>query len=285
VSETLAAALRRITGQLGDAGVEAPALEARQILAFVTGLDPAGFITRETTPLGRDVAARLDRIITGRVARRPLAHLTGEMAFHGIQVRSDARALVPRSDSECVVDAALERLDPDQTACIADLGTGTGCLLLAILSARPHAVGTGIDISAQAIELARENARLNTLCERADFAICDWRDWQGWSAADLIIANPPYIARDMIATLAPEVREHEPRIALDGGADGLCALRDIMTLMAERGRAGAWLVLEIGYDQRVGVSRRLAGEGFDDITCLADLSGNDRIVCARRPHC
>jgi len=211
VSETLAAALARITAQLGDAGLADPRREARQILSFVTGLDPAGLIAHESAPIEPELATHLDRMVAGRVARRPLAHLTGDVAFHGIGLRSDARALVPRSDSECVVDAALDRLDANRGVQVGDLGTGTGCLLLSILAARPRAHGVGIDISQPAIDLARENARRNSLCDRADFVVCDWRDWQGWPAVDLVIANPPYIARNVIATLAPEVRDHEPR--------------------------------------------------------------------------
>jgi len=138
VSETLAAALARITAQLGDAGLADPRREARQILSFVTGLDPAGLIAHESAPIEPELATHLDRMVAGRVARRPLAHLTGDVAFHGIGLRSDARALVPRSDSECVVDAALDRLDANRGVQVGDLGTGTGCLLLSILAARPR---------------------------------------------------------------------------------------------------------------------------------------------------
>ncbi len=283
MSETIGEALRRVAGELTRAGLDDPRLEARRIVAWAAGLDGAGLISRECDPVSETIRDALESGLAHRLARRPLAHLEGWTDFRGLRLKSDARALVPRSDSECVVDLALERLPAGRRAAIADLGTGSGCLLLALLDARPLASGTGIDRSAGAIALARENCILCGVSERAEFQQASWVDWPGWQACDLIISNPPYIASDVLDTLAPEVGEHEPRAALDGGRDGLDAYREIVSLGAARMTPGATMVLEIGHDQRDPVSALLESAGFTDLTFRRDLEGRDRAICALRP--
>ena len=282
MSETIGQALARVAGELAGAGIDEARIEARRLVGWAAGLDGAGLISQADTPLGEGASAALARGIAHRMARRPLAHLEGWTEFYGLRLKADPRALIPRSDSECVVELALENLPAGAPARIADLGTGSGCLLLALLAARPDATGEGIDESADAIALARENARALGP-DRATWRAMGWRDWAHWAFCDLIISNPPYIRSGEIAALQPEVRDHEPRLALDGGPDGLAAYREIVALAGERMKPGAALVFEIGHDQREPVAALLESAGFANLTFRRDLAGRDRAISALRP--
>lgn len=283
MSETLGAALKRTAAALAAAGIDEARSEARRLIGWATGLDAAGLIAREDERLDPDGARRLDAALGHRLNRRPLAHLEGWTEFHGLALRTDARALIPRSDSECVVDLAQDHLRDDEPALIADLGTGSGCLLLALLSRFPLLQGVGIDESADALALARDNAAGLGLVARASFTCARWSDWQGWKDCDLIVSNPPYIATDEIAALQPEVRDHEPRLALAGGPDGLGAYREIVAIAGQAMKTGAVLVLEIGHDQRRAVTELLESLGFADIVLRRDLEGRDRAISALKP--
>jgi release factor glutamine methyltransferase len=276
--------LRTGTQQLRDAGIEEAALEARLILMAASGLSRTGLISAGPDVAPDDIAGRFSGMLRERQTRRPLQHILGTTEFFGLDILSDERALIPRPDSEVVVEAAL-RLIPDATEMVvADLGTGTGCLLAAILTNRPRTRGVGVEASAQAAGLARENfARLN-LAARAQLFEGSWANWEDWQTAGLIISNPPYIASAEIAGLAPEVRTHDPMAALDGGPDGLAAYREIVSLAATRLRPGAWLVFEIGHDQKDAVWRLLEMAEFTEIGSSKDLGGNDRAVWGRKPE-
>ncbi|MEM1105360.1 MAG: peptide chain release factor N(5)-glutamine methyltransferase [Pseudomonadota bacterium] len=268
--------------RLAGAGIEAAKREARLLVGHAMGIDAAGLIAASHDAPPPGLAARLDPLLRRRAGREPLAHVLGRAEFYGLDLLCDARALVPRSDSEAVVDWALE-LAGEGPAALADLGTGSGCLLLAALSQRPGLTGAGIDVSADAIALAEANAEATGLAGAARFEAVSWAAWQGWGAADLIMSNPPYIAAGVIETLEPEVRDHDPRGALDGGPDGLSAYRELIALGRARMKPGAWLVLEIGHDQRKAVLDLLAAAGFVQADCRQDLSGHDRVVAARAP--
>lgn len=283
MSETLAAAERRVAQELAAAGIGEAALEARLLLSHITGLSRAMIIARSDRALTPDELQAVREALTRRSAREPLQHILGVTQFYGLDIRTDARALIPRPDSECVVEAALDRMPKDVPLQVADLGTGTGCLLAALLTQRPLARGEGVEASPEAAELARENLQALGLTGRAGIFSGSWADWQGWAGADLIISNPPYIASGVIPALEAEVRDHDPMGALDGGADGLDAYREIISLARTLMKPGAWLVLEIGYDQKAAVLGLMASSGFVEAASGADLGGNDRWVAARRP--
>lgn len=283
MSETLAAAERRIAQELAAAGIEEAAFEARLLLSHITGLSRAVMIADPGRALTSEESLACKEALARRVAREPLQHILGVTQFYGLDIRTDARALIPRADSECVVEAALDRLPKDAPLILADLGTGSGCLLAALLTQRPLARGEGVEASAEAASLARENLAALSLAARGTIFEGSWAGWQGWHTADLIISNPPYIASGVIPELAPEVRAHDPLSALDGGADGLDAYREIAALGAAGMKPGAWLVLEIGFDQKEAVSHLLAQSGFKYLASGQDLGGNDRWVAARRP--
>ena len=266
-----------------EAGIDTARLETRWLLAHVAGCQSADLIARGGDPVSDETISDFSDVIARRATREPLQHILGTTEFYGLDFLSDARALIPRPDSEIVVEAALARIPEGQPVFVADLGTGSGCLLSAILAHRPEASGEGVEASPEAAALARENLSRLGQSDRASIHDGPWSGWQKWNEADLIISNPPYIVSAEMAGLMPEVRDHDPAAALDGGADGLDAYREIVRLGATAMKPGAWLVFEIGYDQRESVSGLLEMAGFEAISCLNDLGGNDRAIVAQRP--
>ncbi|MEO0786230.1 MAG: peptide chain release factor N(5)-glutamine methyltransferase [Pseudomonadota bacterium] len=283
MSATIGKVLCWAQRRLADAGIDEAKLEARLLLAHILQADTAALIARSDDSPPPGLASKLDPLLKRRAEREPLAHILGETEFYGLKLKTDARALVPRSDSEVVVDLALDFLPENKPVSIADLGTGTGCLLLALLKHRPEACGVGLDLDAGAAALARENARFVSLEDRVEIRRQSWIEANVWQGADLVVSNPPYIASSVIEGLAPEVRDHDPRRALDGGADGLEAYREIISLGKQRLKPGAVIVFEIGFDQDETVTDILECAGFEVIGRRKDLSGNDRALATRRP--
>ncbi|MEO1659843.1 MAG: peptide chain release factor N(5)-glutamine methyltransferase [Pseudomonadota bacterium] len=276
---TLSEALRTGAEAVAATGSEDPNFESRVLLMALTGRSRTDLYAREDERLTPEQTDRFLQAVAQRAAGVPLQHILGFVDFRSIRLKCDARALIPRPDSEIVVDLALAARPPRM---VADLGTGSGCLLLSILAECPEASGIAVDADAAALGLARENAELLDLSGRIDFFHGSWRAWTGWGACDLIISNPPYIRSDVISTLAPEVRDHDPMAALDGGADGLDAYREIVQLGADHMAKGAQLVLEIGYDQKSAVSDLLESAGFGNLQHRQDLGGNDRAIAATK---
>ncbi len=266
-----------------EAGISEPRQNAMLLMLGAFGDTRAALISAGASPVPKAVQDVFEAGVARRLAREPLQHITGSTGFYGLEILTDSRALIPRPDSELIVETALDLLPEGEAVRVADLGTGTGCLLAAILSKRPLARGVGVEASPDAASLARENFAALGLTARAEVFEGSWAAWSGWGEADLIVSNPPYIARAEIAALEPEVRAHDPAAALDGGPDGLDAYREIIRLAAAGMRPEAPLVLEIGHDQRAAVLGLLAAEGFADLAHSLDLGGNDRCVWGRAP--
>ena len=273
MTKTIAEALRLGAGRL--AGVaDNPRLEARLLLGHALGLSTADLIRDADRPI--DPTA-FDALVTQRADHVPLAYLTGHREFWSLDLAVSSATLIPRPDSETIVEAALREVaDP---RLILDLGTGSGCLLLAVLHERPEAFGVGIDRSAGALAIARGNAARCGLSDRAAFVQGDWAEAIE-ARFDLILSNPPYIPAPDIPGLMPEVALHEPMSALDGGPDGLDAYRRIIPslprLLSPAGRA----VLEIGIGQSEAVSALAAEVGLSAMT-HPDLAGIPRAVVLR----
>ena len=274
---TLADILARATQRLAAAGIEAPAREARLLLAQALGITADGLLRlARTAPVSAPGFAALVR--RRAEAREPLAFLLGTRGFWTLDLAVSPATLIPRADTETLIEAALAaRPNRLSVRHILDLGTGTGAILLAALTEYRAAHGIGIDRVEAAARLARANAAASGLAPRASF-ICG--DWAGSLAGrfDLIFSNPPYIESDAIAALMPEVARHEPRSALDGGADGLAAYRAIAgalpALLAPAGLA----ILEVGAGQSDSVRRLGEAAGLDCTAIRADLSGTPRAV-------
>ena len=275
---TGAEALRHTARTLSEAGVSGAMTDARALLAHALGLPPDRLTLHlpEVVPPGAE--ARLAAALAARLARQPVAQIIGTRLFWGRAFRVTPDVLDPRPETECLVAAALEH--PFGT--VLDLGTGSGCILLSLLADRPMARGTGVDLSPGALAVAAGNARALGLSERARFLLSDWcRAVEG--RFDLIVSNPPYIAADEMAGLAPEVRDHEPHLALTPGGDGLDAYRAIASEAPARLVAGGTILVEIGPSQGAAVRDLLLGAGLERVEIRPDLDGRDRVVVAQKP--
>lgn len=273
---TIGTCIEKGARRLAEAGIPDARREARLILAHALGIGAVtilGYPERMVEDVGR-----FDSLIARRAAREPLSHLTGWREFWSLEFEVTSETLDPRADSETLVEAALAAIPGrDAALSVLDFGTGTGCLLLALLSELPNATGLGIDIAENTLSVARRNAARLGLAERALFAIGDW----GASLAgpfDLIVANPPYIPAGDIAGLQAEVADFEPRRALDGGVDGLDAYRRLGPDISRLLRPGGVAVLEFGLGQGNAVAGLMAAEGLAPQGFTADLTGHGRCL-------
>ena len=265
---------------LAEAGVENPRLEARLLLAHTLGVTQEALLRDRGSPID---AAQLALLLERRRAGEPLAFIVGRREFWGLPFLVSPAALVPRPDSETLIEAAIAAFpDRSRVGWVLDLGTGTGCLLIAALHEFPSAFGVGVDLAEGAASLARRNAAMLGMQARAAFACADWADALA-GRFDLVLANPPYIPTTVIAGLAPEVARYEPRSALDGGADGFFAFRRIIPALPGLLAAGAVAILEVGIGQSDRVSALGRDAGLDPVAAHPDLSGTPRAVVLRRP--
>ena len=275
---TRAEALRQVTQRLAAAGIGDN--DARFLVLDVLSLTGTDLILGGAEPLGAPGAASLSRAVDRRLAGEPVARIVGAWEFWGLPFGLSPDTLVPRADTETLVEAALARL-PERTRAttLLDLGTGSGCILVALLRECPRAFGIGLDRSEAALVQARANARANGVGERAAFVRTDWSAGLA-GAFDLIVSNPPYI-RDGDPHLA--ALTHEPLSALAAGPDGLADLRAIVRQAPDRLAPGGWLLLEHGYDQAAAVRALLADAGFATIGSRRDLAGIERCSGGRLP--
>lgn len=272
------AALRLAVPRLAAAGVDDPARDARLLLAHALGIASDRLTLHLPDEMTEPQARAYEEALAARMARQPVAQITGRRLFWGLPFRVTRDTLDPRPDTEALVAEALSR----PFLKLLDLGTGTGCILLSCLKGMPMARGVGVDISPAALEVAAGNSRDLALDGRAKYVQSDWFA-RVEGAFDLIVSNPPYIAAAELPGLAPEVRDWEPHLALTPGGDGLDAYRTIARGAPARLMPGGRLLVEIGPTQGLAVSRLFAAEGLTDIRILPDMDGRDRVVCATKP--
>jgi release factor glutamine methyltransferase len=269
------AGLRRV---FRERGLDTPDMDARVLVAAALGIDAVEIAARPEIPLGAEAAERLAAYAGRRLAHEPVGRILGRREFWGLEFELSPETLEPRPDTETVVQTALSFIADRQAALrILDLGTGTGCLLVALLHQLPQTMGIGIDRSYGALIAARRNAERNGVAARSHFVASDWA--AGLSGSfDLIVSNPPYIPSSDITDLAPEVRLHDPKAALDGGNDGLDAYRAILTearsLVVPRGK----LVLELGAQQEASVRGLAEAAGWQVMKAAQDLGGHVRAL-------
>jgi len=281
---TVSALRRTVRDALAAAGTDSPDLDARLLIASVLGCDPAALVARGADPVAEEVAGRVQALMERRRAGEPVARILGRREFWSLDFTLAPETLVPRPDTETVVEAALAAC-PDRAAPlrVLDLGIGSGAILAAILSERPEAFGIGVDRAAGAARAARDNLERAGLAGRAAVMVGDW------AAAlrggfDLVVSNPPYIPAGEIAALDTEVRRHDPMLALDGGADGLDAYRAIALALPRLLVPGGVAVLELGIGQEADVSALLGAAGLScDSPARRDLGGIPRALVARSP--
>ena len=301
-------------------GFETAALDAKLLTQHALSLDALGLATREAEPVDGAAVERVAHLLQRRMTGESVARIIGEREFYGLVFALNPATLEPRPDTELLVDLALGMLPAGGR--LLDLGTGTGCIPIAVLANQPDATGVAVDISAEAIEAARTNAARHGVVERIEFLEGSWfeplltspfrgevdplgsgegafhahrtekrpphpalradlsPEGRGEETFDLIVSNPPYITSAVVETLAPEVKHFDPRLALDGGPDGLAPYRIIVA------EADTWLkpngrvLVEIGYDQGAAVSALFLEAGFEDVAVHRDLAGLDRVVSA-----
>lgn len=274
---TGAEALRAAVARLAAAGVPEAAGDARRLLAHAMGVAPGRLTLVLPDGLSAEAKAAFDALVARRAARVPVGQLVGRRSFWGREFRVTADVLDPRPETEVLVAEALAR----PFGRVVDLGTGTGCILITLLAERPGAEGVGADLSAAALAVAEANAR--DLGVAARFVQSDW--WAGVEGVfDLIVSNPPYIAAAEMAGLAPEVREHEPAMALTDGGDGLGAYRAILTGAGAHLAPGGRVLLEIGPAQGAAVLALAAAAGLPGGRVLPDWDGRDRVVVLDSPQ-
>ena len=269
---TLKEALAKAVDKLQQMEVPDADIDAWYLLSYVTGLDRAAFFLHGEEPMAEPDRMRYRDLVTKRGERIPLQHLTGEQEFMGLDFHVNEHVLIPRQDTECLVERVLPYVDGKR---VLDVCTGSGCIAIAIAKLGKPLIVHGVDISEEALAVARQNAtELNASVELFAGDLMTKMDGQ----YDVIVSNPPYIPPSVIEGLMPEVRLHEPMLALDGGQDGLEFYRRIagqaVTRLAPNGR----LFLEIGCEQAAAVAEILQKQGYREVQVFQDLAGKDRIV-------
>jgi len=281
VTQTIGEAVASAARALAGSGIEGGRREARILVALALGIDQAVVLGFPERPVPAAALPRLTELIERRCAREPISRILGHREFWSLDFELSPDTLDPRGDSETVVEAVLAHIPGREAALkILDLGTGTGCLLLAVLSEYPAATGIGIDLAPGAAATARRNAARLGFAERASFAVADWDAALG-GCFDLVLSNPPYIEAAAIDDLEPEVARHDPRRALDGGADGLDFYRRLAASAPRLLRPGGIGIFEVGAGQAEAVAALMEACGLETIETRPDLAGIARCVVVR----
>lgn len=275
---TLLQAWQSAKARLEAAGLTGPVIDARLMVEAAADATRADIVTDPYRPLTPEQEATLDNYLSRRERREPVSHILGRKGFWKIMLSVTPDVLTPRPDTEVIVDYALKQFPEQMPFNILDLGVGSGAILLAILAERPAARGLGVDVSEDALAVARENAANLGLAPRAALLRGDWTQGLDEASFDLVVSNPPYIASEVIEGLEPEVKDYEPRLALDGGPDGLDAYRRLAPEILRVLKPGGAFAVEIGYDQKDAVEALFKAAGASAVQTLKDLALHDRVV-------
>jgi release factor glutamine methyltransferase len=276
----VAAARERLRG----AGIplDEAEIDARLLAEHVLGWDTARYFASADAAPPADFAARYEPLVARRLAREPLAYITGRQEFWDLTFSVSPAVLIPRPESEIIVEAALELFPPDSAFSAADVGTGSGCLAIALAHERPGARVVATDVADGAMEMARRNAARHGVAERIQFVKTDLLESVA-GPFDLVVSNPPYVPDADRATIAPEVRDHEPPIALFAGDDGLATIRRLINQATSRLRQGGFLIFELGFGQAERVAGLISARGgLTMVRIRPDLRGIPRTAVARR---
>jgi len=279
---TIREVLNWTRGYFEEAGIVQPRLEAEILLAHALDVERLNLYTSPDQPLTVDERTRYRTVVKQRRDGTPLQHLIGEVQFFGLRFRVSRDALIPRPETEELLDHILKLVPRDRDIASLDLGTGTGVIAVCLARYFPRATVTAVDVSASALELARSNASLNGVGDRISFIEGDWLERVS-GRYDLIASNPPYVDEEELEGLPREVREHEPREALNGGPEGLKEISRLVEGLPEHMNPNGLLFLEIGHGQEDAVCGMLEGSGFVDVRTESDLAGKKRYAVARWP--
>ena len=288
--KTLEILLKEGISVLETAGIEEARLDAWLLLEYVTGKNRAWYYAHCREMADMETEEKYRELCRKRAGHIPLQHLTKNACFMGYDFYVDENVLVPRQDTEVLVEEALEILKSVDAPKILDMCTGSGCILLSILKEIPETEGTGVDLSEAALEVAKRNAQNLQTGDRAFFTKSDLfsgdyftqNSGKDLPEYDMLISNPPYIATDEISKLMDEVRLHDPYMALDGKEDGLYFYREITARCGRYLKPGGWLLYEIGHDQGKAVPEIMKQAGFVHVQVKKDLAGLDRVVLGQK---
>jgi release factor glutamine methyltransferase len=277
---TLGSLYQYLIDELSKADIEKPQLEARILIAFAAGFDQTQIFGYPEKVIKPELVTKISGLIDRRKASEPIAYITGNQEFWSLEFIVTKDTLIPRPDSEILVEAVLATIvDKMAPLNILDLGTGSGCLLLALLSELPHTLGVGVDISPTACKIAKQNGKNLGLHNRAKFYQGDWLNGIE-NTFDIIVTNPPYIADSQILLLERDVKDFEPHIALSGGLDGLVAYKKILKQCTKHLNIGGLLAVEIGVNQLSDIQIILANNKFKLISIHSDFGNIDRCILA-----
>ena len=276
---TAAQAMVVATGRLREAGVDDPARDARILLAHAAKIDTSRVTLIAPEDISLETSERYENMIRLREARVPVSHLIGEREFYGRRFKVSRDVLDPRPDTETLIEAALA----EPFATVLDIGTGSGCILVTLLAERESAVGVGTDLSEAACLQAAANAVFKGVEKRADIFQSDWFG-KVRGQYDLIVSNPPYLAEEEMALVSPELRLHEPRMALTDEADGLTGYRVLAEIGQRFLEPQGRLLAEIGWQQGSEVVELFVSAGWTNPRLLQDIDGRDRVICADKPY-
>ena len=281
---TVHAVLEATVASLVSAGVSESCLKAEYILSRALKCHRLELPSRQNRELSAGQAGQISAQVERVLAGEPIQYVLGDMDFMGRSFKTDSRALIPRPETETLVENVLACKDvwSLEVPVVADVGTGTGCIVVTLALEQPRGAFLAIDASPAALELARENAATLGVAERIQFSQGDLLDGLRSGSLDMVVSNPPYVATAEIETLQADIREHEPRLALDGGPDGMNAISKLVPQAFDCLRPGGWLFLEIGEDQGARVKSLMKKDGFGQVQIQRDLNGHDRIVRGQR---
>jgi release factor glutamine methyltransferase len=275
----IGAAWRGVRDLFRRGGIEEPEIDARLLAEIAFGMDRLTLVNRERDEAPPEGLGRLQQMAERRLKGEPVTRIIGEKDFFGLSFKLNEATLVPRPETEMLVVRTLALLEGHHHKRILDLGTGTGCIAISVLTESPSAQAIATDIANDAIMVAQANAERHGVGKRFDARRGSWFDpLEAGETFDVIVSNPPYIASPMIETLATEVRDHDPRAALDGGRDGLDAYRAILGEAAVWLKPDGWVVVEVGADQGHLVKAMFIKAGLVDVAVEKDLAGLDRMV-------
>ncbi|HEY5071817.1 MAG TPA: peptide chain release factor N(5)-glutamine methyltransferase [Caulobacteraceae bacterium] len=277
-ARTLVSAWTAARMRLEAAGVDSPVINARLLVEAAASSSRTELISDPHRLLTSAQGDKLEAMLARREKREPMSHILGRKGFWKLMLAVTPDVLTPRPETETILDVVLAKFDPDSRFCVLDLGIGSGALLLTILTERPRACGLGVDISEKALAVAAMNAAALGLASRIALVRGDWTSGLASNCFDLVVCNPPYIPTEDIAGLAPEVRDHEPRVAIDGGRGGLVAYRLLAGEILRVLRPGGAFALEIGREQREPVERLAQAAGAVELAVIRDLAGRERVV-------
>ncbi len=279
---TLVKAWGQAKARLEAAGLAGPVLDARLLVEAAADATRADIVGDPHRRLSAEQQATLEDYLSRREHREPVSHILGRRGFWKLLLKVTPDVLTPRPDTETVVEYVLRDFPEHAAWKVLDLGIGSGAILLSILAERPAARGLGVDVSSEALAVARDNAAQLGLAGRLALLRGDWTAGLDGDSFDLVVSNPPYIADAVIETLEPEVRDHEPRIALSGGVDGLDHYRILAPEILRVLKPGGRFAVEIGYDQRQAVEALFRQAGAAHVTTLPDLANRDRVVAGAK---